>query len=537
MDRRQAFAFSQSSPNLRHQLGGASSSSGEHAVSMHPPRTHSYGAVASHFLAQPSDAFGGQTWMDFLRDPGAYPQVHTPQPQTDQPQAQSQPNLHAPLPPLPSDSFQNPSSSRYSHPAPPPPHIPARPSRSSSDRKRRLTTADSPLRRPSSIRMHSGNQSGSSEDPVIFGSSAATTSSHRPSLPTPASAVRRDSDFVLPRWQPDSEVTHCFYIVHAPQDSPNILDLINDDDDQPMSRFGPFGNPALGGGEEVRVCNPCVPDPNYSPPPQHGQTSPFPAFSPTSHSPHPGSNALQRNPRSSHRSTQSVTVGHGQAPRSRDLFTDRRTSFHGSTRVSDLWPPTQAPHHGFGQDPVYDYLTRPHSHSMLGSTVPRLDLNNFPGHSMPGSRRNFYPQTPPTPASAPPQPAPPPRRQIAEEDECPVCGNELPPKGPNGDESARTQHVEDCIAIHSGSPPPQPSTPDQRSTNQTSTSLPSQRTRGMSTATGNGEGSSNRMSLSMRGLVPYIATEKDCIDEEGKEAECVICFEEFESGDRMARLK
>lgn len=28
-------------------------------------------------------------------------------------------------------------------------------------------------------------------------------------------------------------------------------------------------NPALGGGEEVRVCNPCVPDPNYHPPPQY----------------------------------------------------------------------------------------------------------------------------------------------------------------------------------------------------------------------------------------------------------------------------
>lgn len=54
---------------------------------------------------------------------------------------------------------------------------------------------------------------------------------------------------------------------------------------------------------------------------------------------------------------------------------------------------------------------------------------------------------------------------------------------------------------------------------------------------GNGEGASNnRMSMSMRGLVPYVASEKDCVDEQGEEAECVICFEEFESGDRMARL-
>ena len=44
------------------------------------------------------------------------------------------------------------------------------------------------------------------------------------------------------------------------------------------------------------------------------------------------------------------------------------------------------------------------------------------------------------------------------------------------------------------------------------------------------------MSISARGMYPYIATEKDCVDEEGNEAECVICFEEFEAGDKMARL-
>lgn len=136
------------------------------------------------------------------------------------------------------------------------------------------------------------------------------------------------------------------------------------------------------------------------------------------------------------------------------------------------------------------------------------------------------------PPPGPPQPAP--RRQIAEEDECPICGNELPPKGPNGDEADRIEHVEDCLALHSSSPP-------NPSTNQTSTSLPSQRTRGMSnpaSISGNGEGASNmnRMSLSARGMVPYKATEKDCTDEDGEQAECVICFEEFEAGDDMGRL-
>jgi hypothetical protein len=303
-----------------------------------------------------------------------------------------------------------------------------------------------------------------------------------------------------------------------------------------MSRFGPFGNPALGGGEEVRVCNPCVPDPNYGPPPQHGQTSPFPLFSPTARSPHlPPSNSLPRSSRPSHRSTQSVndsarTVSHGQAPRSRDLFTDRRTSYHGASRIADLWPPTQPPPHSYAQQPSYDPRSRLHSRSLL-VTNSVLDPSNFPAHGMPGFRHG--PLTPGPPESMlPPQPQLTPRRQIAEEDECPVCGNELPAKGPDGDETARIQHVGDCIALHSGSPPPPVTTPADLS----STSLPSQRTRGMSNAAGNGEGSSNRMSMMARGMVPYVATEKDCVDEEGNEAECVICFEEFEAGDKMARL-
>jgi hypothetical protein len=37
-------------------------------------------------------------------------------------------------------------------------------------------------------------------------------------------------------------------------------------------------------------------------------------------------------------------------------------------------------------------------------------------------------------------------------------------------------------------------------------------------------------------MFPYIATEKDCVDEDGSDAECVICFEEFQAGDKMARL-
>jgi hypothetical protein len=150
----------------------------------------------------------------------------------------------------------------------------------------------------------------------------------------------------------------------------------------------------------------------------------------------------------------------------------------------------------------------------------------------PGSQSvvNMFPRPVFNPATVPPPviPTPRPRRQIAEEDECPICGNELPAKGPGNDEASRTQHIEGCIAMYSASPVTAPLT------HTTSASLPTQRSRGMSTA---GEASSsNRITHAARGMFPFIATEKDCVDADGNEEECVICFEEYEAGDKMARL-
>lgn len=111
----------------------------------------------------------------------------------------------------------------------------------------------------------------------------------------------------LPRWQPDAEVTNCpicgvafsfwyrkhhcrkcgrvvcascsphritiprQYIVrppefshiyeHSPTPPRQIVDLTEEDPIELPSTL----NPALGGGEEVRLCNPCVPDPNPNP--------------------------------------------------------------------------------------------------------------------------------------------------------------------------------------------------------------------------------------------------------------------------------
>jgi hypothetical protein len=330
-----------------------------------------------------------------------------------------------------------------------------------------------------------------------------------------------------------------------------MIDLTAEEDDNAMSTFGPFRNPGLGGGEEVRVCNPCVPDPNYNPPPPYspGVDANYPQFSVSPRQPplpelSPVHNAQFRGHGLSQNVTDSgQTVGHAQTPRSHDPFTDRRVSYHESTRVADLWPPTPPPQPGYTHPSGYDHRPRAHTRPYVGTTSstpthppnrPRIDAANMTPSMI---RRLAFSQGAPPPSApvpAPQQRQPTPRRQIAEEDECPICGDELPPKGYNGDDAARVQHVNECIAIHSGSPPPVPA-------EQTSQSLPSQRTRGMSNAAlsaGNGEGASNgnRLSMSARGMYPYTATEKDCLDDQGNEAECVICFEEFEAGTKMARL-
>ncbi|UPX11979.1 uncharacterized protein EKO05_0002557 [Ascochyta rabiei] len=550
----------------------------------HRPRPHPHGAVAEQFAPQPRDAYGGETWVDFLREaPPARPRPHlTPTsttPTTDPvPASSSSPPLPLPLPSrLPTDA-SSPSSS--------------------ADRKRRLTTADSPMRRPSSTRPHSASHHGSSSNPLVLDASPPPASASAPALERPLppppsyaapsttpSPFRRESDLVLPAWQPDADVADCpvcnrhftflfrkhhcrkcgrvvcsqcsphritiprQFIVHPPSDAANsLIDLSGDDDANPMSNFGPFRNPALGGGEEVRVCNPCVPDPNYSLPPQypspathaHGQPPPpatrpdyIPGAAPPYQRSHPSSSSLHVAPRPASQRSQTQP--------SRDPFSTRRVSYHDPSRPEDRWP---SPLPTLGH--VYPSLTRQNDHTLAssrpptGSTylpqAPQQRAGSGSSSVRAGDRfpRQFFVPTPQPPAIQ--QLNPRPRRQIAEEDECPICGGELPAKGPDGDDSARSQHIEECIALHSSSPAPNSAA--TRPQAQTSASLPTTRTRGMSSA-GNAEGagsSSHRHSHAARGMFPYTATEKDCIDENGDDAECVICFEEFQPGDKMARL-
>ena len=218
------------------------------------------------------------------------------------------------------------------------------------DRKRRLQeTRDDPNRRRSAT--DSMAWSALSRDrarPLIPLAASGVGSPTSPNLPnnrgsnpdvdrplprTPSftdSPGARRTEFVFPRWQPDSEVSECpicgrtfafwlrkhhcrkcgrvvcgncsphritiprQFIVHPPGDPDpgmfgtgtsniEVVDLTGDDDgDDPLlQRTGGGGSrrsleyrfdPALGGGQEVRLCNPCVPDPNPLPPPAYLST-------------------------------------------------------------------------------------------------------------------------------------------------------------------------------------------------------------------------------------------------------------------------
>ena len=163
----------------------------------------------------------------------------------------------------------------------------------------------------------------------------------------------------------------------------------------------------------------------------------------------------------------------------------------------------------------------------------------------------------------PTEPSPPP--QLAEEDECPVCHLELPPKGDGGSETAREAHIAACIESHfaptgssapSSRPAPQTQQQPARESPHTSRpassvldpmfegvagpsssappSAPGLPLPGLEAAPGPSRATARRRTT---GMVAYHATEKDCLGEDGAPQECVICFEEFEPGVEMGRLE
>ncbi|CAG8955468.1 hypothetical protein HYFRA_00010335 [Hymenoscyphus fraxineus] len=307
------------------------------------------------------------------------------------------------------------------------------------------------------------------------------------------------TEVVVPRWQPDAEVTICpichtqfsFFIrkhhcrkcgrVVCNACSPHritipyqyIVQLPVEGVPEPSasSRTRPARDPAragsaaevasLGGGERVRLCNPCVPDPNTAPPQTDSRIQ-----SPT----------------------QSNRPGHGRSVSDASRV-QRHMGNNNSTTSTDTMAATFARRYS----PV----------------VPRQDAD----------------------LSRPLPSRPQPRQQIPEEDECWICHHELPSRTLPNFETIRAQHVDACLrsvlepSSSSSSPPPgSTSTPARPITNAASSSTPN----AASPAVGSPMPAQRRT-----GVFPYVATEKDCVDD----AECTICLEEFEVGVEMGRLE
>lgn len=433
---------------------------------------------------------------------------------------------------------------------------------------------------------------------------------------------RRESDFVLPRWQSDHEVSKCpvcetefssLYRRHhcrkcgrvvCARCSPHRITIPRQyivqpptsslADDATAASTTPLRNPALGGGEVVRVCNPCVPDPwtpdaatiadpttinttttrphssaaRISHPHNHQQphignamasdrpdNNPFPRSRPERYRSVEGGISRMRSvltnfaddhdPRNSHsRSRESQSAAQADDARpggttaQQHQIANQNTIQPGDDRLLSLLNYDNEGYAEFmatrqtvtgpngqtiaaGQDP-YDRTLR---FATSAGAVPNMNFEPYPGgfQRFPGHRRATSaftrPSAPPPPAPAPPAARP--RRQIAEEDECPVCGNEMAP----GD-TIREQHIIDCInaraAPHSATPP------------VTSNAAPA-------TATANAiaaEGSRQRAtSFRPRGIAKRAATEKDCVDASGEQRECTICLEEFQPADELGILE
>jgi hypothetical protein len=389
---------------------------------------------------------------------------------------------------------------------------------------------------------------------------AAFTRNELPSLPDPHNS-QRSSEIGLPQWQADADASHCpvceneftfwyrkhhcrkcgrvvcatcsphritiprQYIVQPPNQS-----FEWDDDQEELSASQDMSaSSTLGGGEIVRVCNPCVPDPWTPESSRREQGVAASTVQPLGR-PHVTSAERQR-------AREAFIIGNPnlQAEPSEAAHSRYRSYSHqpGAVHRGEL-----SSHH----------MLSPHLHENSQENTSRAGRPNAryashrhtfsSGHNFPPSYSGQHGYRRSTGFTHPLPPLPPaaalPRRQVKEEDECPVCGEEMPPG-----EAMRAEHIQDCIANRfsstpprSAAAPPPPTQPPPSSSSRpaatTSTSLPTP-----SLLVSRPRAPSYRP----RGMAVYLATEKDCTSGEGELQECVICFEEFQPGDELGRME
>ncbi|QQK43728.1 Zinc finger, RING-type [Penicillium digitatum] len=101
---------------------------------------------------------------------------------------------------------------------------------------------------------------------------------------------------------------------------------------------------------------------------------------------------------------------------------------------------------------------------------------------------------------------------LDESDFCPVCRRQFLPLSPDRPLEARQAHTRACIEGYL-----RPTPPSRTSSVQLGPPLPH-----LPPATH---------------MLQFVATEKDCLGEDGQAAECTICMEDYEVGQILARLE
>ncbi|KAK2072824.1 hypothetical protein P8C59_007155 [Phyllachora maydis] len=301
--------------------------------------------------------------------------------------------------------------------------------------------------------------------------------------PPPNAEQRSPPDMTLPYWQPDAEVTYCpichtqfsifvrkhhcrkcgrvvcnacsphritipYQYIVQPPGTPRLPAPRNPS--ALISGEGGFAEfSSLGGGESVRLCNPCVPDPNTTPP----QTQ---------------DSAQQR----AHGRPYSSSLRHHHAGNTNTLLARFSSYNSGLQSGDDMSSGAWLSRSSTMQPALASFSRLGDSHQ---AALP-------PHYQSSAAHRHRHPQ----------QPQPQPRHQIAEEDECPICHRELPSRNLPNFEAEREAHITICITAHSaytgggGSPG--------------------------GGSGGAGAAGRLGTSPRRTGMFPYMATEKDCVD-------------------------
>lgn len=253
-----------------------------------------------------------------------------------------------------------------------------------------------------------------------------------PPRPThPNSQSRRSTEITLPCWQLDTEVSSCpicgakfsfwfrkhhcrkcgrvvcancsphritiprQFIVHSPSEcasdlnpenraGPTVIDLTSDDEDVGFRLHDSVGfgrvpkqgnvvDPALGGGQEVRLCNPCVPDPN-----------PLPHLPYETRPNRWGLNSFSTPENNGH-------INEHRLQRSRDSH--RRSSLLTSSEANSL---------AYGAIPGFDLnrASQPSSSTSIGSSVTlRRESHGYQSEAGPSNYASTYSDSAPNPST------------------------------------------------------------------------------------------------------------------------------------------